>query len=914
MSFLSSTYNALRGPVGAPQTALDTVTKLADRLAQSTLLSDRRAAILGLKGLSRDHKADVGHYALEYLVKALDTDARDDVDVARAVLDTLLLLCQVDTPEGVKVSRDDIGLKHTDILLSTPGPTHALLALLMDNNFYVRLTALQLLSVLLHNRPHQVQQHFQHSADGPSVIEQVLADNRDIIRTEGLAVLQLLVASNPSIQTSIAFAGAFEKLLAIISQEGGIDGGSTVHECLLVIEGLLRHNVGTQKFFRDLEFTSHLPALLLFPSPPPSPDQPTPQEFNLQFWNPSKLTNAIAVVEIIRMLVAGKGDVNQAPDLGGMSRCLTELALASNAPTVLKTKALKALPANPPLFNLVTCYIPVPETNGEEWDRLAPEPAIAVLVAYSLDGEYGVPGAVETVGPVARRESLELRAAALSVFEAFVSNDLNARLYILGEMANPPPLPSGTETVRHPFRTLVKALSDTPQPPMTPQAAHRTQLASLLFTSLIRSSDKCKALARSIVPSVVAVMPTSTPSNNFFTPADGPPINEKAALKAAEKADDDDDDDEQQPLLSAILGSLAIAIRSRGISREKGDTDLREWDRVIVAYLIIISGWAWESSVTVKDVLEEGGIMSVLIEPVTQSSGVDVIVQGLCAFVLGVCYEFNREPGEITRETLQPIFHKRIGADTFVSRMARLRDDPRFKAVSPEHLVVDVVLDDMSGGFGGELSRAGEDATDGEGEIWFDWAFVEFWKSHYYTIQKSITNDPNSAAAEAGGNIDTVALITSLRSVIANQGADIERLQAKLAEVMKEREEEREQLNAQITSLSDRLTELNSEIETEKEKKRETEKEQEDLLVLLEELNQKRRRDKALMKEKGLMVSEDEEEEEDEEDEERRRRRRKKKMKRNSRLLLLQKRQHLNKYIIMNFGVQGLIIVCGCAI
>jgi hypothetical protein len=48
------------------------------------------------------------------------------------------------------------------------------------------------------------------------------------------------------------------------------------------------------------------------------------------------------------------------------------------------------------------------------------------------------------------------------------------------------------------------------------------------------------------------------------------------------------------------------------------------------------------------------------------------------------------------------------------------------------------------------------------------------------------------------------------------------------------------------------------------ERARETEKEQEDLLVLLDELNSKRRRDKARMREAGLDVSEDEGEDEDE--------------------------------------------------
>ena len=45
------------------------------------------------------------------------------------------------------------------------------------------------------------------------------------------------------------------------------------------------------------------------------------------------------------------------------------------------------------------------------------------------------------------------------------------------------------------------------------------------------------------------------------------------------------------------------------------------------------------------------------------------------------------------------------------------------------------------------------------------------------------------------------------------------------------------------------------------------EKEQEDLLVLLDELNSKRRRDKEAMRSAGMEVSEDEDEDEGDEDE-----------------------------------------------
>jgi len=51
--------------------------------------------------------------------------------------------------------------------------------------------------------------------------------------------------------------------------------------------------------------------------------------------------------------------------------------------------------------------------------------------------------------------------------------------------------------------------------------------------------------------------------------------------------------------------------------------------------------------------------------------------------------------------------------------MARLREDPRFKAVQPDAFDVE---DDA------ELDK--EELDEGL-ELWFDWAFVDFWKNHY---------------------------------------------------------------------------------------------------------------------------------------------------------------------------------------
>ena len=55
MDFLTRGYIAIRGDKGQPQAVDETIEKLADCLETATLLEDRRAAVLSLKGLVRDY-------------------------------------------------------------------------------------------------------------------------------------------------------------------------------------------------------------------------------------------------------------------------------------------------------------------------------------------------------------------------------------------------------------------------------------------------------------------------------------------------------------------------------------------------------------------------------------------------------------------------------------------------------------------------------------------------------------------------------------------------------------------------------------------------------------------------------------------------------------------------------------------
>ena len=181
MDFFSQTYIALRGPTGAPQTAQDAIARLSDRLSPATLLSDRRAAVLSIKGLTRDAKAEVGERCLPGLLEVLQNDAEVDADIGKAVLETLNILCEVN--EDSTVQAKELSFKHIDAVLANEKAAHKLFALLGDQSFYLRLAILQFLITLLHNRRQVVQGYFLKAPVGPTTVIAILDEKREIIRT-----------------------------------------------------------------------------------------------------------------------------------------------------------------------------------------------------------------------------------------------------------------------------------------------------------------------------------------------------------------------------------------------------------------------------------------------------------------------------------------------------------------------------------------------------------------------------------------------------------------------------------------------------------------------------------------------------------------------------------------------------------
>lgn len=186
-----------RGPAGGASRAQGAQPRLEDGQSASVALRSRSRAD------PHTRPQDVGSRALPILLGVLEEDAPEDVEIAKAVVETFSLLCEIEEVDGrvrprslparVGVAltaptprrqpvRDDSGLRNTDVFLSTAAPLHTLLNLLTSNHFYLRFFSLQLLGVLLGNRSTQVQMHVLTAPGGVGRLVETLDDSREIIR------------------------------------------------------------------------------------------------------------------------------------------------------------------------------------------------------------------------------------------------------------------------------------------------------------------------------------------------------------------------------------------------------------------------------------------------------------------------------------------------------------------------------------------------------------------------------------------------------------------------------------------------------------------------------------------------------------------------------------------------------------
>ncbi|SJX64870.1 related to transport protein USO1 [Sporisorium reilianum f. sp. reilianum] len=912
-NILRQQYSQLSKPGGANQSAINTIQTLADRLAKADdnqlSVEDRRAAVLALKGLSRDHNRAVGQHALPALLTSLQRDAKDE-DIARALIECCITLCEVQSPDAAQASSANqqqqaqnkrkqqdqgppSGLQHTDIFLQQPGPLHCLLPLLAPHRaFYTRFASLQLLGSLLRNRPHRVQDHVLVAPGGCGAILECLAEgagsSAEIVRNEALLLLPHLVYGNADIQKLVAFEGAFEKLLDVCAAEGRIEGGVIVQDALEGLEALLRYNVSNQNYFRETFSIPMLAPLLFYPPTPANNEFPSKhaeheyarqlEAFCFQDWDHQKVVNAKIVLDITALLIGGQGEGRRANQNAllqcGMTKCLLDLALGSTAPASLKAQALhvsaslmQASRANQDLLSTLLVQ-PVqivdagkqdaaPGQDGEQLQQQPQDPAYAAPTEASFtraEPRPAVVSLVETaIGTSGAKGGLGFRGAAITCFRAYVADNMDARLAIINGMA---PAAAAEDAPTSPAgKILFESITQSPSTHATSENAdaYKHLVSAMLLSYLVRASETAKAAARAI-----AINPDGTVIKHV-----------RAEKEGNDDDDDDDDDDAPSSLIQVIVGNLTLSERelADAVRKERASAmgatvsstsySAADWTRIMVGYLVLLSVWLHDSPLSVRDFLSESATLQAVIQPVAQSSGVDPLIQGLAAFLLGVAYEFDTDPGKaaVTRATMHPILHSRIGADQFAVRINRIAEDVRFHEVTPDVLEKLIAVEEQAeadelrakqlaeakaaaaaaaaakaassdpsasasatadAATPEDKEKADEEAQDKDLEVnglghlskrrraglWFDWSFVEFWRANSTLIAKSITVDPaSSSAAQAAlpaELLDAQRQAEALRDTVAKQAREIEVLEKRVEELTETHAKQVAELQSQL--------------------------------------------------------------------------------------------------------------------
>ncbi|KAJ1654168.1 Vesicle-mediated ER to Golgi transport protein [Dispira simplex] len=824
MEFLSRGYSVLVGETGQTQSPTETIHRLADRAAHSTLIEDRRAAILSLKGLSREYKSDVGHEALTALLEVLAQD-REDIGIVKPILETLNTLCARDSRDNPPT----LGPEFAEQLLRTDDHIELLLDIMEHTDFYVRFNAVQLLATLQAALPGPLQNAILVLPMGVGRLMDLLNDRRDIIRNEALLLLIDLSEQNADIQKIVAFQGAFERLLEIIEQEGGIRGGIVVQDCLQLMHNLLRYNVSNQNFFRETSCIHRLPEL--FSTEMDNFNiKPYEQEEEFQ-WSEQNVGNAVYLLQMVRLLVV-PGNLNTTANQDTIYHCdmfspLVQLCLSPDTPQPVKAETLYCLgdvirgnARNQDVFMRTTITV-VPDQSTAEDPKLIPEPVIVSIVAMAVgtSAEY----------------TYTVRSAATYLTLCYVHENVDTQLALASTLTPPP--------------------SDNPNSHLdgTSRSA-----GSLLITTLLR----CKELELTVEP--FQVWYAATILGHIL--ADNT-LCKQVALKV--RWGEHGQQGDGVPLLQCLVQCLM-----RGVE-DSIDT------HIPIGLLTLLCMWVYDSPPTVAQLLQEPGTLQFLIEQVSRSMGVDPIVQGLTAMLFGLVYQFNEDPSStVSRQDMEPVLKKRIGVDIILSRIGRLRDSPAFQNAT---LFLTANLVDQQTHLP-ELYLS-------QGFTTFFRARYEAMQQALTSRASDITRQrapgPSESSAQETG-ITTEqhqAQVQSLQNIIDTQHQELSALQAKIGALEENLAQSLSEFEAVSAQLADKLpvssspgqeseemaalrscvNTLEINLQEQEEKYTQLEKEQEDLLVYLAEQDTQCKEYRKRLRELGeALPSSDDEDDDDE--------------------------------------------------
>lgn len=441
-----------------------------------------------------------------------------------------------------------------------------------------------------------------------------------------------LTPSSPELQKLVAFESVFERIFAIIDNEGSLTHGSDVTtDCLRLLANLLRINPSNQSYFRETGCVNKFAKLIA--GAINENDSPEPIPTWLLESRDKNVWGLLAILQLF-LLKGGVGTpMNQSAFWqGGVMEQTLRMAFSTDFNVNIKAKALETLALmirnNPPLqerFGDVDVFSVRHKVHS---DRMAngtskPNGLPAVNVIQAL---------LEITLEPATVAFLDVRLAACDCIKAFGNGHPGIRAHVLrraidGHVA-------GNDEIPNILTVLV-------EPPI-PSDPYQSWLASVLLFHLLFENTETKAIAMDV--------------------SEG----------------DAESGEEVVTCIQSIASNLATGLA-------KGE-DVR----VLIGYLMLLAGWLFEEPDAVNDFLSEGSSVQSLVQEAKQNKPGDLL-PGLCAVLLGILYEFSTKDSPIPRATIHQILTGSLGREQYIDRITMLRQDEQIRdfEVLPQSAQVD---------------------------------------------------------------------------------------------------------------------------------------------------------------------------------------------------------------------------------
>ncbi|KAH8034333.1 hypothetical protein HPB51_023337 [Rhipicephalus microplus] len=204
--------------------------------------------------------------------------------------------------------------------------------------------------------------------------------------------------------------------------------------------------------------------------------------------------------------------------------------------------------------------------------------------------------------------------------------------------------------------------------------------------------------------------------------------------------------------------------------------------------LMLMSTWLANCTLAVTKQHGYTSIFSLYFSQLTSQVGLaegdehEDLVQGLCAFLLGICIEFNDDSvPSFTRESLCQLLMKRVGLDTFVDKLAAIPKQERYS----------------------QAAQKPQLKYKHPSEVFFDYEFCRLFKSLEGTIIKAVQPRPKDLqnGPESNMTAQQHSLLLQYKTVIRDQDERIKSMTSELETLRRDHQESTRELKEMVETV-----------------------------------------------------------------------------------------------------------------